>query len=400
MLDIPGYKNKISSFGRRSVSDVKRLDSSKGKGRVLFFVCALFGAIFCLMLALSSPQPVKEDSLGLAAAADLNKAVPINQKRMPEFSVAGEMMQNTSNAEQDAVAQAGQQVTDAVFEPVSRLFSLQKPLEDDSFAQLEPASGDSLGGGALGKREVQAVLIARRQVVISSEMSGKILEAPFQNGDTFSAGDILAHFDCALEGSLYKEKNANLRLAKAELQAKMELHRLGNLSEIEYIAATENVTQEQAQLEQIEQRISLCTIKAPFDGRVVNRLASPYEYAERGRVLMEVSSSEPLLLQFLVPSIWLRWLNVGTPFDVYVEESGKTYLAKVIRVHGKVDPVSQTAEIVAEMSSYQEELLPGMGGKSIFDVGAAQKQIPFGFIGLKVAAKLDAAPQDWGDGQK
>ncbi len=287
---------------------------------------------------------------------------------------------------------------------------MQKVLDDiETFAQIAPAAGGdpvetataealpALSDAPVETHEVQSVLIARRRAVISSLMSGKILDFPFQNGDVFSAADILARFDCAMEEALYNEKNAALRLVDAELKAKKQLRKLGTLSEIEYIAAQESVAQEQARLAQVEERISLCTIKAPFDGRVTNRLASPYEYAERGRVLMEISSNEPLLLQFLVPSVWLRWLNVGTPFDVYVEESGKTYPAHVIRVHGKVDPVSQTAEIVAEMSSYQEELLPGMGGKAIFDVGAARKKTPLGFIGLKVAANPEDVPQDLGD---
>jgi len=303
-----------------------------------------------------------------------------------------------------------EQVAVTAVKPVPSSNPLQKVLEDvDRFAQIAPAAGDSpaessaaeglptLSGEVSEKHEVQSILIARRQAVISSGMSGKILEFPFQNGDIFAADDVLVKFDCAIENALYSEKSAALRLAAAELKAKKQLHKLGTLSEIEYIAATESVAQEQARLDQVGERVQLCAIKAPFDGRVTNKTASPYEYAERGRVLMEIAASEPLLLQFLVPSVWLRWLNVGTPFDVYVEESGKTYQAKVIRVHGKIDPVSQTAEIVAEMSAYQEELLPGMGGKAIFDVGAARKKIPLGFIGLKVAAMPEDAPQGSGN---
>ncbi|TNE31612.1 MAG: efflux RND transporter periplasmic adaptor subunit [Alphaproteobacteria bacterium] len=333
------------------------------------------------------------------------------EQKTVEFAAARKLFFSVSSREKTPLQLASLKEEKKQEPPIAdEADPMRKVLEDiESFAQIAPAAGDNpvetaavetlppVVEAPVETHEVQSVLIARRQAVISSLMSGRILDFPFQNGDVFSAEDILARFDCALEEALYSEKSAALRLADAELKAKKQLRKLGTLSEIEYIAAQESVAQEQARLAQVEKRIALCTIKAPFDGRVTNRLASPYEYAERGRVLMEISSNEPLLLQFLVPSVWLRWLNVGTPFDVYVEESGKTYPAKVIRVHGKVDPVSQTAEIVAELSSYQEELLPGMGGKAIFDVGAARKKIPLGFIGLKVAANPEEAPQDSSD---
>lgn len=454
MLDASGGKKKTAPFGRKSVKGVQYA-APAGKGRALFVACVLFGAVLGLMPILSDPllfnkedlqrTPVvvgqKIQAFGIFAGdlgqQALEKAAVLQERlvqkiadvRAPDLTAVKQQamtayapfMQTASRAaltvvekinsiERKTVALAPDVGQEGTFPVVMPSDPMQKVLDDiESFVQIAPAAGDNpvetaeaeslptLLEESAETHEVQSVLIARRQAVISSLMSGKILDLPFQNGDLFSAEDILARFDCAIEDALYREKNAALRLADAELKAKKQLRQLGTLSEIEYIAAQENMAQEQARLAQVEKRISLCAIKAPFDGRVTNRLASPYEYAERGRVLMEISSNEPLLLQFLVPSVWLRWLNVGTPFDVYVEESEKTYPAKVIRIHGKVDPVSQTAEIVAEMSSYQEELLPGMGGKAIFDVGAARKKIPFGFIGLKVAGKPADVPQDLGD---
>ncbi len=128
--------------------------------------------------------------------------------------------------------------------------------------------------------------------------------------------------------------------------------------------------------------MGLCTIRAPFNGRVTDKVANTHEAARSGRVLMEVISNEPLQAELLVPSIWLRWLNVGTDLKIAVHETGRSYNATIKRIHGKIDPVAQTAYVVAEVTKYEEELLPGMSGRAIF--GGSDQATSNGFLGMKI----------------
>ena len=130
--------------------------------------------------------------------------------------------------------------------------------------------------------------------------------------------------------------------------------------------------------------MELCIIEAPFDGRITDKVANSYEAVRSGRVLMEISSNEPLQAELLVPSIWLRWLNTGTSLTINIHETGKSYDAKIKRIHGKVDPVTQTAYVVAEISQYEEELLPGMSGQAVFDKASQREAL--GFLGIKISA--------------
>ena len=52
----------------------------------------------------------------------------------------------------------------------------------------------------------------------------------------------------------------------------------------------------------------------------------------------------------------------GSVFDVVIDETGKTYQARVLAVNSRVDPVSQTVEIEASIVRNFSELLPGMSG--------------------------------------
>lgn len=233
-----------------------------------------------------------------------------------------------------------------------------------------------------GEHQVQAVLVAKNIAVISSTLDGRILKMPFQNGDTFNKGDLLVEYDCGGDVARLREVEARHRLSQSQLQAYKQLQDMQVASKIELVQAEENNAQAVAQIEQINNRLSYCKIRAPFAGRVVNKTASNHEFVQTGRVLMELASKEPLQAEFLIPSIWLRWLNVGTPLQIYVAESDKYYNARISRIHGEVDPVSQSVQVDAELESYSEVLLPGMSGKATFAPETVYKKPGFGFMGL------------------
>jgi multidrug efflux pump subunit AcrA (membrane-fusion protein) len=60
----------------------------------------------------------------------------------------------------------------------------------------------------------------------------------------------------------------------------------------------------------------------------------------------------------------LSWLKVGTVFKVQIEETEKTYQAKVTRLGGRVDPVSQTIRVIGEITDNAPELMAGMSGQA------------------------------------
>jgi hypothetical protein len=70
-----------------------------------------------------------------------------------------------------------------------------------------------------------------------------------------------------------------------------------------------------------------------------------------------------LELEFIVPSRWLAWLKPGYAFQVRIDETGKTYPAKVQRIGARVDPVSQSVKLSAAISGSFPELIAGMSGK-------------------------------------
>uniref|UniRef100_E1T928 Secretion protein HlyD family protein n=1 Tax=Burkholderia sp. (strain CCGE1003) TaxID=640512 RepID=E1T928_BURSG len=224
-----------------------------------------------------------------------------------------------------------------------------------------PASGHTQDDG-----RIRIQLVARDQVDLSSEISAKISAMPFRDGDAFRAGQTLVSLDC----SLYA---AQLHKAQAESDAAVQLKRvddrlaqLHSIGEIDVRQAEAKAKASAAEVAYMQVTVRKCNIAAPFDGRVVKRSAAAQQFAEPGKPLLTIVDTSHLELKMIVPSKWLAWLKPGHPLSVNVDEVGKTYPATVARIGARVDPVTQTVDVMAALSSRAPELLPGMSGWASF----------------------------------
>ena len=177
--------------------------------------------------------------------------------------------------------------------------------------------------------QVTAVLSAQNNAVISGAMDGVLKTLPFSSGARFKKGDLLAEYDCRFENAKYQEALAQQRIAKRQAGAYEHLKQKEVVSEIDFVSIMAELEKANSSLEQANAKLSLCKIEAPYDGRITEKLANSHEATRSGRVLMEIASLEFLQAELLIPSIWLRWLNVGTSLSINIHETGKSYDAHI-----------------------------------------------------------------------
>ena len=115
--------------------------------------------------------------------------------------------------------------------------------------------------------------------------------------------------------------------------------------------------------------VDRCTIKAPFDGRVVKKLVNVHQSVAAGTELIEIVGQTDLRLRAIIPSLWLAWLQPGSPFDMRVDETQQRYAGTVETIGAAVDPGSQTIAIYGLLSGDTARLIPGMSGSVTFVAG-------------------------------
>jgi membrane fusion protein, multidrug efflux system len=246
------------------------------------------------------------------------------------------------------------------------------PKKDDSqnLNDLEPAAGVEEPSWPLSEPSitVETVLVPRQVTVISSSQDGKISDILVHNGDYFKKGDVLIAYDCADLEAEAEIARIEKEITQKKANDSSELFKLNIISDLDRFSLQAQDRQADAKGKFYEARMRDCTIRALFDGRVTKRLANEGEYTRTDRVLLEVASSETLQAEFLIPSKWLRWVNIGAPITLFVSETEREYTAKIIRIFGEVDPVSQSIQMVAELDPYEDKLLPGMSGQATIDI--------------------------------
>lgn len=212
-------------------------------------------------------------------------------------------------------------------------------------------------------RPLPAQLVAARHTTLSAELAAKIDSITVKEGEHFKAGQTLVSFDCVIQKALQDEARAVLSAANNSKAAYKRLLDLNSIGALEVEKAISDAAVAQAKVNSARAVTSKCAIAAPFAGRVVERKAQPHQYVQAGQALLDILDDAAPGLEFIVPSSWAPTLKPGMALHIVVDETGKTYPAKISRLGAKVDAVSHSVKVMAEITGNFPELMAGMTGK-------------------------------------
>lgn len=223
---------------------------------------------------------------------------------------------------------------------------------------------------ALAAKTIRVLVAADQESVLASQMAGRLDLVNVKLGSTIAAGQVLLKFNCDEQDAHLKMANAEFYSAQQTYESKVKLQAMQSVAEIDVQQSAALAQKAKAQIQLYQAQLRQCTIVAPFAGRVTRLLAKQYASVNIGQPLIEIVNDRKLKVQLNVPSLWLSWLKVGQPFSLKIDETGNAYNAKVQRINGRVDAVSQSIEIEGEVTGNTANLLPGMSGVASFPAAA------------------------------
>ena len=216
---------------------------------------------------------------------------------------------------------------------------------------------------ALDNREIRAQLMPRQYTTIAAEIGAKVRTIAFPEGASFRRGATLVSFDCTLQQAQVRKAEAALAAAEQTWRANQRLNELQSVGKLELELSEAEVSKAKAELASNMAVISKCDISAPFSGRIAEQKIREQQYVQQGQTLLEILDDSALEIEFIVPSKWMAWLKNGYRFQVFIDETGKRYPARVQRMAARVDPVSQSIKISASIDGHFPELIAGMSGQ-------------------------------------
>lgn len=214
---------------------------------------------------------------------------------------------------------------------------------------------------------VRAMLEAVQEAVVSSELTTRINAINVRNGEAFNKGDPLVLFDCSLLQAGLDEARADHGGALVQLENKRDLYRLNSAGHMEVRLAELGVDRMKARLDSAKTMKERCTLKAPFNGRVVDVMVNPFESVAVSDELISLLDDSQLEVSLVLPSSWLSWLEMGVPFSLMVDETGKEYAGYITRLGARVDAVSQSVRVTGQLNKTHSDLMAGMSGTVWFD---------------------------------
>lgn len=213
-------------------------------------------------------------------------------------------------------------------------------------------------------RRVQ--LIPVQKTVLSSRLAGSISAIHVREGERFNKGAILFQIDCAVQISGLDKAKAVHGKMKTLHETVKKLMKLNTRSALEVAVAEAEASEAAAHVALMQTMVDRCSVYAPFAGIGGQRFVDEYQYVSEGQMLMEIINDRSLELEFIVPSNWVTWLVPGHIFSTTIDENNRQYEASIVRIGGKIDPVSRSIKVYGTIKGEHPELMPGMSGVALF----------------------------------
>lgn len=241
---------------------------------------------------------------------------------------------------------------------------------------------------------LSGTVIAKNQVQLYPEISGRISEVVVQNGEKVSKGDPLARIDDRQFSEQVQQAEAGLSISRAQLkQAQSRLNELEaqykrtkSLSEKELTSDLEmerieaqmqsaradvelaeaRVKQAESTLQEQKDQLSKTVVRAPITGTVGQRNAEIGMQVSSSTRLFTIGDLDQLRVEVVLTENMLNNVNVGQTARIYVgggsdiSNASNVITAELSRISPFLNNVTRSTEAEIDVENRNNLLRPGM----------------------------------------
>ncbi len=202
---------------------------------------------------------------------------------------------------------------------------------------------------------------ANESVTVTAKTTEIVRKIHFQDGARVKEGDILAELTAGIEAAELDEAYAELQGAEKELALGESLVDRGTAATATLTPLLADRDAAAARVNALKARLADKLILAPFDGVLGLRLISPGTLVQPGDRITTLADISIVKADFSIPETFLSALKVGQTIEAesaaYQE---RTFEGVVAAIDTRVDPVTRSVMVRAEISNEEGLLLPGM----------------------------------------
>ena len=209
--------------------------------------------------------------------------------------------------------------------------------------------------------EALGTLRANESIRLTSNVTKTVTNINFDDGQRVKKGQVLVEMTNAEERALLDEARFNME------EARKQMERVRSL--VETRAASQSLLDQRmreyesahARYLAIDARLQDLHLDAPFSGVVGLRNISVGALVSPGDSITTINDDSRMKLDFTVPAIYLRSLQVDLPIMARSRALGdKVFEGKIYSIDNQIDPVTRAITVRALLPNDDRELKQGM----------------------------------------
>ncbi|MDD2491975.1 MAG: efflux RND transporter periplasmic adaptor subunit [Bacteroidales bacterium] len=218
-------------------------------------------------------------------------------------------------------------------------------------------------------------LTPNERVDVVSELSGRVIEINFREGELVRRGDILVRLNDDELVAQFVKAEYQYKLIEQRLERQKILLERDAVSREDYDKVLTEFNVLKQDIEQLKIRIEKMKVRAPFDGVIGFRDVSLGAFLQPNTRISTLVDVANLKLEFAIPEKYINDVKSGSSVTFTVEGTSKIFSAKVYAVDPQVDIKTRTLMLRARYVNTGMLLKPGMSAKVSFSTSEGESNI-------------------------
>ena len=236
--------------------------------------------------------------------------------------------------------------------------------------------------------------------VLSTDLAGTVAEVKFESGAVAKKGDVLVRLDVSSEEGQLRTAEADLELARSDLERSRGLAARKVISKAEIDSAESKFKQKEGTVDNMRAMVGKKEVRAPFDGQLGIRQVNVGQMINAGQQVVALTALDPVYVDFALPQQELAKLSAGFEVRVHTDAvPDREFKGKLTAVNSMVDTVTRNVTLQATLENPDHALRPGTFAKvevmlpekhkALVVPGSAISYAPFGDSVFVIEKKND-----------
>ena len=209
------------------------------------------------------------------------------------------------------------------------------------------------------KIETTGTTLSNEEVDLKPELSGKIVQLLFKEGDRVQKGELLLKLNDADMIATLKKLELQEKLASDKEVRENKLLGIKGGSQEEYDAALNALQGIRADIEFTKAQIAKAELRAPFDGVIGLKSVSEGSYVSPTIKIASIQQLDPIKIDFSIPEKYSGSVHKGDKLHFRIQGLNEQFEGFIYAIEPKIDLATRTLQLRALCPNKSGKILPG-----------------------------------------